>query len=652
MKETRALALLARIIGRRHGVEVEFSPFADTASTDGKKITLPVVSNLGTDDHAILIEGLLDHEAMHCRFTDFEVALGKLEPLVASLTNLIEDVWGEREQGKIYPGCARNIRRSMDVMIRLGWYRGPAAGAQEPPPTMMTNFLINGLLARLYQSQVLDGFARQYRKMLAGVLGEDLVRRIWETACKVDRVSSTSQALALAKEIVALLRQAMPPESPQPSAANAGQGSGGQSSSASSSGSGQSNPGDAGGSGQPGATSADGSQTGQSGSSPGNGSQPSAGSPGDGSNAQQPGGAGTSAGAGGGAGGPQGQAHGSAGSDDAQRKGDAIRQILGASADQLASGDMGDRLLAALNGQGKAGKSADDASHASLNGGRRQMSNAAGGPDAGYPLAAPQQAESDAFRYKLYNQAAIAMSRGIEVKLGTKLESLLEARTDSFVLHKRAGRRLDARRAPRLSLGKLDVFRTVEEGTEIDTSVQILIDCSASMLNNFAGTARVAGDIPLDETRIVAAAAVAYAAAQVLDKHDVPFAVACFGSRHLRLKSFDARWPVARKLALTDSLGGTATDCAVMRIADDLVLRQEARKLVVLVTDGEPHDEPASVAVMNEVRRLGIEFAVLFIGAQGYKFQRLLKADGYTVARALTRESLASSFFEAVESAF
>lgn len=650
MKETRALALLARIIGRRHGVEVEFSPFADKASTDGKKITLPVVSNLGTDDHATLIEGLLDHEAMHCRFTDFEVALGKLEPLVASLTNLIEDVWGEREQGKIYPGCARNIRRSMDVMIRLGWYRGPSAGSQEPPPTMMTNFLINGLLARLYQSEVLDRFARQYRKMLAGLLGEDLVRRIWETACKVDRVSSTSQALALAKEIVALLRQAMPPESPQPSAAQAGQGSEGQSTS----GSGQGSSGNAGGSGQPGAPSAEGSQPGQDGSSPGNGSQPSAGSPADGSSARQPGGTstGAGAGAGGGAGGPQGQTHGSSGSDDAQRKGDAIRQILGASADQLASGDMGDRLLAALNGQGKAGKSADDASHAGLNGGRRQMSNAAGGPDAGYPLAAPQQAESDAFRYRLYNRAAVAMSRGIEVKLGTKLESLIEARTDSFVLHKRAGRRLEARRAPRLSLGKLDVFRTVEEGTEVDTSVYFLIDCSASMLNNFAGSGRIAGDIPIDETRVVAAAAVAYAAAQVLDKHDVPFAMACFGSRHLALKSFDARWPVARKLALTDSLGGTATDCAVMRIADELVLRQEARKLVVLVTDGEPHDEPATVAVMNEVRRLGIEFAVLFIGAQGYKFQRLLQADGYTVARALTRESLATSFFEAVESAF
>lgn len=629
MRETRALALLARIIGRKHGLEVEFSRHAQTAYTDGKKITLPVVSTLGTEEHAILIEGLLDHEAMHCRFTDFGVALGKMEPIVASLTNLIEDVWGEREQGKIYPGCARNIRRSMEVMIRLGWYRGPVDGVQESPPSAMTNFLVNGLLARLYQSPELEAFATKYRALLSGMVGERLVQRIWETACKVDRVQSTLQAASLAKEIVDLLRHALPPESPQ---ASKGKGEASPSDGADSRGTqGQGQGNDQG-------QSQSSSHGGENGASPSDGKQKSQA----GSSVAGPDQSGTS-------GGSQGQQNGS---DRAgESRGNAIKQILDAKPDQLAASDMGDRLLAALNGQGKAGSSADDDRHASL---VDRVSNpgASAGADVGYPSVEPKLADSDAFRFKAHHLAAIAMSRGIEVKLGTKLESLLEARTDSFVLHKRSGKRLEARRAARLSLGKLDVFRSVEEGDEVSTAVHFLIDCSASMLNNFAGTARRTDSTPVEESRIVAAAAVTYAAAQVLEKHDVPFAMACFGSRHLSLKTFDDRWPVARKRGLTESLGGTQTDLAVMRIANDLVCRDEARRLVVLVTDGESNDDELTRVVMNEVRKLGIEFAALFIGAQGQRLQNLLQADGYKVARAHSRESLASSFFEAVESAF
>ena len=134
-----ALAATASILGHKHGIEVVLDPRANTASTDGKRITLPVVTTLGNEDHVALIEGLVDHEAMHVRHTDFSVLQnGTFSPLVASLGNLIEDVWGEREQAVIYPGCARSIRKSMEVMIKLGWYRGPG---DDPvlPSMLLTN---------------------------------------------------------------------------------------------------------------------------------------------------------------------------------------------------------------------------------------------------------------------------------------------------------------------------------------------------------------------------------------------------------------------------------------------------------------------------------------------------------------------------------
>lgn len=684
--ETRALALLARIIGRRHGIEVVFSQYANTASTDGKTITLPLVANLGTEDHAALVEGLVDHEAMHCRFTDFSVDPGET-PIVASLSNLIEDVWGEREQAKIYPGCARNIRKSMEVMIRLGWYSGPEAGQPEPPAMMVTNWLVNAMLARLYGAEVLPAlrdFALQYQAQLEAVLGPDLVARLWETACEVDAVESTETAVELARRIVALLQEAGQPQGGQGEEKQDGQGNDqqqgqgqgqggaeGQSGQQGSQGSGSNDA--SGGSDQaqrPGSQGGQSSQSSKDRGESGDGSQGQGSSPDGGDDgSQQGGGAGGSGGSsssgsqsnpspGNGDGNDKGQSHqpqepgGPQSGADAVGQGQPdpraqfINQVLSASKDEAGSGDLAAKLMAALSGDGKAGKEADRASHATFNEG----GTAGGGADPGFPNVRLTPVEQHAWHQ--HHKAALEIARPIEVKLGTRLESLLEARTDTFVLHKRAGRRLESRRAPRIALGKLDVFRTVEESEDVDTAVLMLMDSSASMFNNFAGTARRISDVAGPETRIAAAAGVTYAASQVLDRHDIPFAIAGFGARFMPIKTFDQRWATVRRYSMTEPLGGTATDCAILRIAEALAARPENRKLVVLVTDGEPHDEDGTVVVMNEVRRLGVEFACLFIGYQGKTFELKLRSAGYQVSRALSKDSLANGFFEAIEQAF
>ena len=113
----RSLALLARMIGQKSGVEVVFDPRAQTASTDSKKVTLPVVRNIGSEDEAMLIVGLVDHESAHCRHTNFEMIPANQVEMI--IWNTIEDVWIEREQAKAYPGCFRNIVGSMEVMTKL-----------------------------------------------------------------------------------------------------------------------------------------------------------------------------------------------------------------------------------------------------------------------------------------------------------------------------------------------------------------------------------------------------------------------------------------------------------------------------------------------------------------------------------------------------
>ena len=598
----RALAMLASIIGRRHGIEVVFDAGVQTAATDGKKIFLPLISDLGNDDHVALIEGLLDHEAMHVRFTDFSVKLGTYGPIVATLTNLFEDVWGEREQAVVYPGCARNIRKSMQVMIEMGLYKGPDADiSNEAPASTLVNWLINGLLARWYGLDELQVFTAQYRVHVDAVLGKDLADEIWTIACKVDGISSTKESQKLALSIVNLLKKKAKeqPEQGQPQQGQPQQGQPqrGQSEQ------GQSEQGQ--------------SEQGQSEQGQSEQGQSEQGQPQQGQSAQgQP--------------------------SDAPSSPSALESILSATADQIAAGDMGTRICAALASEKKGGRASNiDAADLAV-----EMSGSAGGQ----LIKLRQRQKVDTVldeRSRLRQEAAFTASRPIAVRLGNRLEDVLQARTDSVVLHKRSGRKLSSRRTPGIALGKLDVFRNEEEGLELDTAVSLLVDASGSMSDNFEGYRTGATD---EGSRIVSALAVSIAASLALDKHSIPFEVACFGEFFVPQKSFGEPFRTLKTTYLAEYLGGTLTGCAVAKATTSLLSRPESRKVLVVITDGDPDNERTSAAMINECRMLGVEIALVFIGNDGVFFEDMLKKLDFKVSRATDVSNLAKQFFEAVES--
>ena len=593
----RALAMLASIIGRRHGIEVVFDAGVQTAATDGKKIFLPLISDLGNDDHVALIEGLLDHEAMHVRFTDFSVKLGTYGPIVATLTNLFEDVWGEREQAVVYPGCARNIRKSMQVMIEMGLYKGPDADiSNEAPASILVNWLINGLLARWYGLDELQVFTAQYRVHVDAVLGKDLADEIWTIACKVDGISSTKDSQKLALSIVNLLKKKAKEQSeqgqPEQGQPQQGQPQQGQPQ--------QGQP-------QQGQPQQDQSEQDQSEQDQPQQSQSKQGQPG-----------------------------------NVPASPSALESILSASADQIAAGDMGTRICAALASEKKGGRASNiDPAELAV-----EMSGSAGGQMI---RLRPRQKVDTALdeRSRLRQEAAFTASRPIAVRLGNRLEDVLQARTDSVVLHKRSGRKLSSRRTPGIALGKLDVFRNEEEGLELDTAVSLLVDASGSMSDNFEGYRTGATD---EGSRIVSALAVSIAASLALDKHSIPFEVACFGEFFVPQKSFDEPFRTLKTTYLAEYLGGTLTGCAVAKATTSLLSRPESRKVLVVITDGDPDNERTSAAMINECRMLGVEIALVFIGNDGVFFEDMLKKLDFKVSRATDASNLAKQFFEAVES--
>ncbi len=577
-KNIRALVALARIIGRKHGLTVVFDPQVKTAATDGKTVRLPVISTLGTEAHAVLIEGLLDHEAMHCHLTDFTVIAGLQGPaLLHTLHNVFEDVWGEREQAKTYPGCARNIRLSMVEMIKLGWYGPPTAN--QHPASATVNFLLMGLLARWYLLDDLTGFAEEHRREAVRVLGPHVVEKLWETALTVDSVTSTDQALKLARKILVIIQEEQRAQRKQEEREKQERDE---------------------------LCEAAGEPNQQQGStSPTN-------------------------------------THAQADVDEGTvvpSPAATLQAILDAGKAEIGAAEMAERILEALSSAGKAGENADNTFHALATGDR---------PGAGLLSEVPPI--SDDVHCKI-EDAAWQIARPISVRLGTKLESLLEARTENVVYMRRHGNRMASAKVSGLRFGKTNVFYGREEGDGLDTAVLVLLDTSGSMLGNFLGNLPTRDVVPID-TRMASAVGVVLAASEAMSKHEIPFGVFAFGSSFSKIKPFEKEWSRCRRNKLSTQLGGTATDLAVLRLADTLVTRTEKRKIVVLVTDGEPNSPGLAIAAMNEIRRDGIEFAVILIGKDCGTFQDELTSNGYKSSRVADPTQLAAAFFNAVENAF
>ncbi len=605
----RALALIACMIGRRYGVTVTFDPGAETAKTDGRTITLPVVSNLGSEEHAVLIEGLVDHEAMHCRFSDFEFLrnLAATNPAVVTpfakvLHNWLEDVWGEREQARIYPGCARNIHLAMDVMIRMGFYSGAAQSDSftHSPVQLFFGFVGQGLLARLYSNATLQTFSLECRAALEPILGDSLLDRLWSAALKVDGVRSTQAAWVLTEELIGLLAST--------SLAS-----------------------------QNGGTAAPKHGTGQR--------------KGDGAFASPPG---KSSGQSGPAESSQGAERGEKGTKRVGQESSApagaavaASQMLAADETACGAGDVADRLVAALSADGVAGNKVTESSHALL------LSGDASVAESQYQTGhrTPRSGTED--------DVALQMVRSIEIKLGLHLEAALEARAQVAVSHTSAGRRMDARRLTRARAGRSDVFRVAEETEAIDTAVSVLMDASGSMGGSYPGTA--SGVTRGKVTRADAAAATLIAVGNCLEKFGIPFAVASFGDSFQAIKSFDEAWRQARGSRLVENLGGTPTDLACLRAAPPLLDRTETRKVLLLITDGEPRSVEDTLAVMSQLGARGIEVTVIVIDSnrkedvangEVARFFDGAVAAGHRAGWASSADQLAEAVFEAVHHGF
>lgn len=242
-------------------------------------------------------------------------------------------------------------------------------------------------------------------------------------------------------------------------------------------------------------------------------------------------------------------------------------------------------------------------------------------------------------------QAIRVRATPIAAQLGRRLESLLEDRRESSTYRRSAGRKLDRMALSGIPSGNMRVFRHREEEDGIDTALSILIDISASMKT------RLSDGIP----GIQAVENATWALGDVLEKHDIPFAVTAFGQRTSCLKGFGESWRKAGRRVWQKLEPSTVTHFAVRKASSDLLQQEAQRKLLLLITDGAPSSINETAVAIREAQRAGCEVAILFVADKTpIEFDLALRQAGTGIrsTRIRSGEGIARHVFSAVQGAF
>ncbi|MEZ5577761.1 MAG: hypothetical protein R3F44_19830, partial [Candidatus Competibacteraceae bacterium] len=211
-----ALPILAKMLGRRLGVQVVIG--GSKAQTDGQTIHLPA---LPVDDAAlaVLANGYIDHEAAHLRYTDF--AAGKPPGMTGAFSNLLEDIRIEQALGAAYPGSRDNLAALVAVLEAEHPCMPPADAAID---RQVLAGLFALLRARVLGQTALAPAAATLEARLEHQLPEGVVTKLLALAFEVRHAASTTEVIALAQRIVAMLAeeaQAPPPPAPTGNGADA-----------------------------------------------------------------------------------------------------------------------------------------------------------------------------------------------------------------------------------------------------------------------------------------------------------------------------------------------------------------------------------------------------------------------------------------------
>lgn len=598
-----ALPIYAALLCNQVGLK--FTMGGNTAWSAGGQINLPALP-YNDKKTKWMAYGMIMHEGGHEAHTDYQ-AWDTIKHLnaIAAMTNRLEDIRIEKKQIDRFPGAKSRLQQMVEGLCEIGYFTGPKEDSS--PSTLLGMAILYRLRANVLSQTQVSEWGDEALARLEKAIPAHVAQHLMTIAEQVVWCQNTAEVVDLAANILDLLKeeqekleeeqkqeaasqqqQQQAQGSQDPSQAQ-GQGQD-EDDSQESDGQGE-DPSQSDPSQQPGSQANE--QEDDQSQSTGQGSDPNANQQGEDDSQSQGGDAGDSddqaaTGQAAGDGGEQ-----PANEDDSLAKAmaKAISSIL-SNEDDSAPGDVGEALAKALS------DISDSEPATSIAMPQAQVATLENG-DAHQILARVQNA-----------------SRALQ----TRAYRLFEATAKKKRTFREQGRRIDVSRVWRAKTGDFRVFVEKAEAPKVNTAVQILLDISYSMFM-------------MD--RIQPAIDAALALAMALHKlNGVKVATATFPAVGARsnstldnmvsvLHTFDQRpEQVAKKFGGIEAYSDTPTAEALLWSAGVLLNRKEARKVLFVITDGEPdvanrptrQYERLTIDVRESLEEAGIE--VVGIGIQ------------------------------------
>jgi hypothetical protein len=563
----RALPVVAGMIADRTGIEVKT---AAGACTDGKVIYLPALPlNLSEDDFVTAI-GYIYHEAGHILDTDFSVPLGV--GLERAIINSLEDIRIEKQRMIRSPGARRYLGRLVEILTQRslegrndGFWLVPA------DDTVPTSAVFQAFLLYKLRHDVLG---QEGIKPLVDTAEAAMARfptamrtRLEALMFEVEQCENTADVSDLAHEIIRMIKEEQEKEQEREEQQQQQQ-QDKQSADSSDDDDGQSG---AGSSAQDDSSTDDGGQSG-AGDDEGDDSQ-------DGKQQQSAEG---------------GQGDSGVSADAGLPEDDAV-------SDQTGNGTGGSNMLKELLGMSDDDvmETLDDMLQNSLNQAANQAARSGRVVSTAnvHPLRLPNK-QADTSRIK----GAI---NAIRVRTMAWLSSAAEC--DTQVVH--VGKQLDYTRLHQARFGG-PVFTRVEEGIDLNAEISILVDRSGSMESRIqlAGESALATLLAYDiqgiHTQVAAFPVSGYVNGNVDD---------C-GVAIVKRWNESPRFLGGRVQSLTTD-GTTPMAEAIFWATCDLLKRDEALRILLVVTDGDPDEFEATREVIDLARKSGVQVLGLGIGS-------------------------------------
>jgi cobaltochelatase CobT len=594
----------------------------DPQNEKGLVMKLSNMAATGTEEDAILLRALVAHEILcHGNNTDFSVKLPR--GLAGRLTNPLEDARGELLASKSYGGSKKVIREGIEILTQRGIFKGPDADASTlHPAEILFGWLVTELRSELLGQKCLEDFSVAYRKLAIQTFGTRLTAQVKAEALKAAHAADTQGAANASQRIVELLELAAKEPPPPPPQDGTGQGDVDDQSDDSD----QDQPGNQGDQDQ-----ANQDQTGDQGDQDEQNGQDDQG---DGGNQDGPcdqGNAGNS--------GDQDAVDGSTGNMSADDTSGEAGQNggnpgSGSAAYEPSYDDLQQAIADVLDSTdadaGNYGKGLEDV----LCEGNEAMQQASGGSHSNEmrEIDAPDNVRPPEHRAQLRSAA-----RSTAATLALKMEELLEAHSMVERSSSTEGR-LRPNKVARVATGDLRVFQKKNRSEELDTCLYFLNDESASMGETF-------GNI----TRREAAGRVAVAAGEVCDNANIPFGLASYSTSVREWQPIDGDWARTLNLFTAAAQDYTNTHLAVVWALKRLMDRKENRKILCVITDGDPGNLNILEAAIEEAKRFGVEVRFVLIDREYERYYQALSA---TFGVATNPHQLAEAVFGSLEAAF